>query len=88
MWIAFLTFRRVSVCDAQRQFSVSCRTDEQCGDFVPRFLLRNVHGGEDIQIEAMDIPRCFHPFCDRNWEWIDRNAVFSGKGDGNLSRRA
>ena len=49
------------------------------------FWFRNVDGGEDIQIEAMDIPRRFDLFCNQDGEWVGAKTVFSGEGSNDLS---
>ena len=53
---------------AHRLFSISCSADELLGDTSQWFWHGNVHGGENIQIDAMDVPRGFNLFCHQDWE--------------------
>ena len=73
---------------AYRQFSVSCSASKLYDNIAQLSLFRNVHRGEDVQIKAMDIPRCFNLFRNRDREWVDVNAIFSGEGSNDLLRRA
>lgn len=52
------------------------------------FPFRDFYDGEGTQIETMDIPRCLDLVCNRDWELVDIEAVFTGEGSSDLSRCA
>jgi len=70
----------------RRLFSAGPSTEELYGEFAQWSWYRHVCGGEDIQIEAMEIPRRFDLVRNRNREGIEKEATFSGDRGDNLWR--
>jgi hypothetical protein len=69
---------------AQRLFSISYSARELLGDTSQWFWFRNVYGGENVQIEVMDIPRGFNLVRHHDREWVGVKAILFSKGGDDL----